>query len=688
MREHPAPGRVADAQGRRCSQARRSADGLAEFYAGLHAGGQAVQLDFGSQSGRAELRRLAGLAGIVVESSRPRALQRLGLIAEDWLAAAPGRVWISITGYGREDPQQRVAFGDDAAAAGGLVAWCPGETPAFCGDAIADPLTGILAALAALAAVRAGGGILADVSMAGVSADLARPGTGPAYPHEVRSVERRLGRPPWPAPPGRAGAVTSLLIRNAAVQGRSGMDVRVGPHTILAVGQGLRPEPGEHVIDGEGGALIPGLHDHHVHLRSTVAARGSVDVAAVKSPAEFDRVVAAAAAAAAAGWVRVIGWHEQAAGALGRTRLDALAGPVPVRVQHRGGAMWVLNSAALDRVGAADSDLPGVERDERGEPTGRLLRLDGWLRERLQPDPGRDAFAAGLARYATECVRRGVTGWTDATPDRDPDDADEFSRLSAARVFRQRLVLMAPSDEAPAERHPAGAATAGTHRVTLGPVKVMLDDIALPAPDRLATIVQAVHASGRAVAIHCVTAEQIIVAASAAALAGPPGPACAGPDRIEHAAIVPPGYAHHLARLGLAVVTQPGFIAARGDSYKRDIAPAEQAWLYPVASLIRAGVTVAASTDVPFGPDDPWDCIAAAVTRRAPNGHVLSPGERVAARTALKMFLAAPDDVRRTRTISPGQPADLCLLHCPLTEALATPSAASIRAVITAGRLD
>ena len=94
--------------------------------------------------------------------------------------------------------------------------------------------------------------------------------------------------------------MTTLLIRNVAVRRRSGLDVRVGPDTILAVEPGLRPEPGEHVIDGQGGALVPGLHDHHLHLRAAVAARESVDVTAVTTPAEFDRVVAAAATAAAA----------------------------------------------------------------------------------------------------------------------------------------------------------------------------------------------------------------------------------------------------------------------------------------------------------------------------------------------------------------------------------------------------
>lgn len=147
------------------------------FYAELHAGIPAVRLDFGARQGTAELGRLAAQASVVLESSRPRALSRLGLVAEDWLASRPGRTWISITGYGRADPAQRVAFGDDAAVAGGLVAWAADGSPVFCGDAIADPLTGMMAALAGLAAQADGGGWLVDVAMAGVCADLARAGT-------------------------------------------------------------------------------------------------------------------------------------------------------------------------------------------------------------------------------------------------------------------------------------------------------------------------------------------------------------------------------------------------------------------------------------------------------------------------------------------------------------------------------
>ena len=159
--------------------------GPAEFYADLHAGHASVVLDFAKDEGRAALHALAAEADVVIESSRPRALQALGLEADEWLAARPGRTWISITGYGREDPADRVAFGDDAAVAGGLVAEAPDGTPVFCADAIADPLTGLYAALAGLTSRAAGGGHLLDVAMAGVAADVGRQSDAPTRQHVV-----------------------------------------------------------------------------------------------------------------------------------------------------------------------------------------------------------------------------------------------------------------------------------------------------------------------------------------------------------------------------------------------------------------------------------------------------------------------------------------------------------------------
>jgi crotonobetainyl-CoA:carnitine CoA-transferase CaiB-like acyl-CoA transferase len=77
-------------------------------------------------------------------------------------------VWVAITGYGPQS--NRAAFGDDAAAAGGLVRRAGDGCPLFSGDALADPLTGLVAAVFALAGVRAGGSWRADVALADVAA--------------------------------------------------------------------------------------------------------------------------------------------------------------------------------------------------------------------------------------------------------------------------------------------------------------------------------------------------------------------------------------------------------------------------------------------------------------------------------------------------------------------------------------
>jgi CoA-transferase family III len=145
-----------------------------ELFEWLHEGHEQVTLPFAEPDGRAELRALVEAADVVIESSRPRALAQLGFDAAEIVAARPGRIWVSITGYGRSgDAAGRIAFGDDAAVAGGLVARDDRHRPVFCGDAIADPLSGLFAAAAASEAIRDGGGRLVEVAMAGVAKSVA-----------------------------------------------------------------------------------------------------------------------------------------------------------------------------------------------------------------------------------------------------------------------------------------------------------------------------------------------------------------------------------------------------------------------------------------------------------------------------------------------------------------------------------
>jgi hypothetical protein len=166
--------------------------GPPRFYADLHAGHEQRRLDFRDPSGRAALAGLIDRADVLVEASRPRALRELGFTPEDFLGARPGRTWVSITGYGRDRFEgARVAFGDDAAVAGGLVAHGVDGIPVFCGDAIADPLTGLWSATAAVASQLAGGGHLLDVSMAGVAAEVSASSAGRRYRHNIRHERGR-----------------------------------------------------------------------------------------------------------------------------------------------------------------------------------------------------------------------------------------------------------------------------------------------------------------------------------------------------------------------------------------------------------------------------------------------------------------------------------------------------------------
>lgn len=176
----------------------------------LNAGKESVQVDFSSARGVAALKALLECADIVIEGTRPRALEQLGIIAGELVADRPGKVWLSITGYGREGPQRDwIAYGDDAAVAAGL-SWLMGGDrgdPVFGGDAIADPLTGLHATLAALVAWRQGGGVVLDVAL-----------------HKVMSW--CLGLPMVPPAPGVA-----LVAEPPVARAPSGRAAALGAHT-------------------------------------------------------------------------------------------------------------------------------------------------------------------------------------------------------------------------------------------------------------------------------------------------------------------------------------------------------------------------------------------------------------------------------------------------------------------------
>ncbi len=208
---------------------------------------------------------------------------------------------------------------------------------------------------------------------------------------------------------------------------------------------------------------------------------------------------------------------------------------------------------------------------------------------------------------------------------------------------------------------PLGGSLPRTPGLTAGPYKIVLADSGLPAFAELLELITAAHGSGRPVAAHCVTREALVLLIAALRETG----TRAG-DRIEHAAVVPPELIPDLAGLHLRVVTQPGFLTGRGDDFLRDVPAADQGDLYRGASLRRAGIPLALSSDAPYGPLDPWAVIAAAVSRRTAAGRTVTPGEQLTGAEALDAYLAPPQDPGGPPArVRAGEPASLVVLDVP-----------------------
>jgi len=426
-----------------------------------------------------------------------------------------------------------------------------------------------------------------------------------------------------------------MLIRRAVLPDGHLADIRVGEH-IVDIADRLEPVPSEQVLDADGGAVLPGLHDHHLHLRAMAAAEDSVTVGPPRVRTKVDLAQALSTAHVGPdGWIRAVGYHASVAGELDRAHLDLLVADTPLRVQHRSGAMWILNSAGLARVGLPD------------HPDGRLHSADEWSNAL----PRRET---ALADIAHRLVAYGVTGITDATPDLTADDVVTLSVAHRRGEIPQRLHFLAPG-------------------------KRILHDDRLDVDDLTAWVADH-HHNDRPVALHCVTHAQLVVALAALRAAG------SHPrDRIEHAAVVSDDMVGDLADSGVTVVTQPNFVAERGEHYLRDVPVDDRSALWRVASLLRAGIPMAASTDAPFGGLDPWAAMRAAVHRTTATGDVLGADERISAEEALRLFTGHPDRPSVPRTVEGGQPGDLMVLKPGA--AVASLASDMVAATVVAGRV-
>ena len=463
-----------------------------------------------------------------------------------------------------------------------------------------------------------------------------------------------------------------MIITDATLPGCSGrVDVRCDEGLITEVGPALQPRTDERVIAAGGGALLPGLHDHHIHLFALAAAHNSVHCGPPQVTTA-EQLSDALRADEGSGWIRGVAYHESVAGELGLRQLDEMVCDRPLKIQHRSGKLWMVNSLAAELLSLKHhTGLQGNELDRAGNPAGRLFRLDEWMRAQLLHRG--QAEMPCLARASRLLASYGVTGLTDASADNSVFAMEQFERAATSGQLLQNLRVMG-DDLLPESGHA---------QLSRGERKVLLDENNLPDWDTLQTLFERAHREGRAVAVHCVTATELVFALSVLCAVG----VRAG-DRIEHASLVPSAVLPLLFESAVRVVTQPGFIDERGDQYLREIDAAQHGDLYRCQTLLARGIPLAGSSDAPYGSPDPWAAMRAAVKRCSRSGTPLGQAERLSPEQALAMFSsAAADPGGQSRRVAVGQVADLCLLDRRWEEARLRLRSEDVRATINSGVL-
>ena len=137
---------------------------------------------------------------------------------------------------------------------------------------------------------------------------------------------------------------------------------------------------GTEVHDLQGGLLVPGLIDAHLHLAEFLLRSQAVDLATARSVPELVERAAQWAMAHPQGPVVGAGWFFPSLSQRewpSRAEMDRISVERPVVMYHASGHAASVNSVALDRmgIGRGSADPPGgrIGRDPQGEPDGRLF---------------------------------------------------------------------------------------------------------------------------------------------------------------------------------------------------------------------------------------------------------------------------------------------------------------------------
>ncbi|GAA4976810.1 amidohydrolase [Yinghuangia aomiensis] len=438
--------------------------------------------------------------------------------------------------------------------------------------------------------------------------------------------------------------------------------------------------PGTRVLDGAGRRVLPGFVDAHNHVRlgsdsACVQLAGARTLDAIHA-----RIRTWHAANPGAAWIEAEAFDYSAIPG-GRmptaADLDPATGDVPAIVfSYDVHTAW-LNTAAMRTLGITrDSDeLPygRVHKDEAtGEPTGfvrdfavRGLSRDGHraLQALGVPWASADRQYGRLARSLDDAIRFGIT--TVVEPQNSLDDLALFTRARAEGRLRSRIVaaLFHPrgTTDADLDDFAAAAREFADDRLTVGPLKLYIDDVVEPRTaallepyhgcahhrgdtfypaDEFAGLLAKLDARGFQCFVHATGDRGIRTVLDAVAHARTANGPRDARHQVVHVECLDPDDVPRFRDLGVVACMQPRHcapeIAGPGQDWAENVGEGRWHKAWPMRSLDEAGAVLAFSSDWNVAEMDPMIGIYTAVTRKPlGGGEAWMPSETVDVTTAV-----------------------------------------------------
>jgi predicted amidohydrolase YtcJ len=425
------------------------------------------------------------------------------------------------------------------------------------------------------------------------------------------------------------------------------------------------------VVDLAGAAVLPGFNDAHAHVVYYGLTRFGADLGGARSVAEIvARLKAHGRTLKSGEWQQGMGYRADELAERRqphRRELDRATGRRPAFIDERGGHARVANSAALAAAGVT-SETPnphggGIGRDADRTPNGLLLESAMRLVADVQPPAGLERRKQGVLLAQRLLLSRGITSVGAAVNRGFADDLRAYQELCEGGRLRIRVNEFLSWELLEAASGLGLRAGFGGALVRAGPVKVFVDGGAervatrsgggtwRTTPAELRELVASATRAGLQVAAHAIGDAAIQAMCDAVEAAG-------GEHlrhRVEHCTICPPDLQARMARLRMVAVMQP--LAARfGRVASALFFPVrDRADLAPHARLLRAGVPLAFSSDLPVSPDpNPWPGIQVAVDDQASGISLLAALRAYTAGGAYASF-----EETAKGTLEPGMLADL-----------------------------